>query len=222
MTLVNYYSRRAAEYELIYQKPERQEVLVQLRPYVQQLFAGHNVLELACGTGYWTEVIASSAKSVQALDASEEVLSIARSKSYPNKQIKFGQADVYVLDDISSAFSSGFSAGLAAFWWSHVSIEKLPAFLESFHSKLNPGAQVCFIDNNYVEGSSTPVSDQDALGNTYQLRRLKDGTEHRVMKNFPSREHLIECVSPFARDIMVKDFEYFWCLSYKTLDVHSS
>lgn len=216
MTLVDYYSRRAAEYEQIYQKPERQIMLTRLRSEVQQILAGHDVLELACGTGYWTQVIAPSVNSVLALDASEDVLSIARSKVYPNKQIKFGEADVYALDHISSNSAPGFSAGLAAFWWSHVSKEKLPAFLESFHSKLNPAAKVCFIDNNYVAGSSTPVSGQDELGNTYQLRRLQDGTEHKVMKNFPALEELMATVESFAQCIEVKDFKYYWCLSYKT------
>ena len=212
MTLVNYYSRRAHEYELIYKKPERQAALSRLRSYLQQLFVGHDVLELACGTGYWTEVIASFANTILALDASEEVLSIARSKTYLNKQVHFDQSDVYVLDNVSGDFS----AGLAAFWWSHVSRDKLPDFLDLFHNKLNLGAQVCFVDNKYVAGSSTPVSEQDALGNTYQTRRLQDGTEHKVMKNFPTTEYLIEMVSPFAHDIVVEDFEYFWSLSYKT------
>jgi hypothetical protein len=54
----------------------------------------------------------------------------------------------------------------------------------------SPRARVVLLDNRYVEGSSTPVSEPDAHGNTYQLRRLADATEVRVLKNFPSKAQL--------------------------------
>jgi len=42
------------------------------------------------------------------------------------------------------------------------------------------------MDNRYVDGSSTPISERDADGNTYQRRRLADGSDNRVLKNFPT------------------------------------
>jgi ubiquinone/menaquinone biosynthesis C-methylase UbiE len=63
--LQTYYSRRAREYELIYEKPERQSDLAQLKRILRSLLASQTVLELACGTGYWTQVIAEKAKSVK-------------------------------------------------------------------------------------------------------------------------------------------------------------
>ena len=44
-------------------------------------FAGAKVFEVACGTGYWTEVLARSAASVFATDINDEVLAVARSMS---------------------------------------------------------------------------------------------------------------------------------------------
>ena len=76
--LADYYAKRAAEYERIYAKPERQADLAALRQRMRRLFAGRKVLELACGTGYWTDVIAGSAAQVTALDLNEEVLEIGR------------------------------------------------------------------------------------------------------------------------------------------------
>ena len=52
--LAAYYAQRAAEYERIYAKPERQADLAALRARFGKLFKGKRVLELACGTGYWT------------------------------------------------------------------------------------------------------------------------------------------------------------------------
>ena len=71
-SLAGYYARRAKEYERIYAKPERQTDLAKLRSILQPAFAGANVLELACGTGYWTAVMATSAASVLATDINEE------------------------------------------------------------------------------------------------------------------------------------------------------
>ncbi len=79
--LADYYAKRATEYERIYAKPERQADLAALRARIGKIFKGKHVLELACGTGYWTDVIASSAAQVTALDVNEEVLKIARTKT---------------------------------------------------------------------------------------------------------------------------------------------
>ena len=80
--LVDYYAKRANEYERIYQKPERQKDLANLRKLFRQAFAGHSVLEIACGTGYWTQVVAETAKSITATDINDDVLQIARAKNY--------------------------------------------------------------------------------------------------------------------------------------------
>ena len=46
------------------------------------------------------------------------------------------------------------------------------------------------LDNLFVAGSSTPISERDDDGNTYQTRKLRDGTTHRVLKNFPTESEL--------------------------------
>ena len=86
--LLNYYSRRASEYEAIYDKTERQTDLQILQRQIKEYFSGVNVLEVACGTGYWTKFIAENANSVLAIDFSEEVLEIAKAKNLSAK-IKF-------------------------------------------------------------------------------------------------------------------------------------
>ena len=63
-------------------------------------------------------------------------------------------------------------------------------FLNVLHARLEPGALVVFTDNRYVEGSSLPITREDADGNTYQERRLRDGTEYEVLKNFPEEAEL--------------------------------
>jgi hypothetical protein len=103
---------------------------------------------------------------------------------------------------------------LAAFWWSHVPKARLTDFLRGFHRVLAPGARVVFLDNVYVEGSSTPLSRTDAHGNTYQLRRLDDGSTHEVLKNFPTEPELRHVVAGWADDVQVEFLRYYWILSY--------
>src|SRR6185369_2752294 len=119
--LVDYYSRRAPEYERIYHKPERQADLRALEALVLGDVAGHDVLEIACGTGWWTERIARVARSVLATDASEEVLEIAKSKPAPAGRVRFAIADAFAPRTIAGEFTAAF----AGFWWSHVPREGL-------------------------------------------------------------------------------------------------
>jgi demethylmenaquinone methyltransferase/2-methoxy-6-polyprenyl-1,4-benzoquinol methylase len=205
-----YYARRAAEYERIYAKPERQADLASLRARVAALFSGRSVLEVACGTGYWTEVIAPHAKAITAIDAAEETLAIAGSKRYPEGRVEFVQGDAYALAD------SSHDALFAGFWWSHVPLARLDAFLAGAARAVAPGAVVAFLDNRYVEGSSTPLSRRDAEGNTYQTRKLDDGSTHEVLKNFPSDRELVDRASSYGRQVSVEWFEYYWLLTYRT------
>jgi demethylmenaquinone methyltransferase/2-methoxy-6-polyprenyl-1,4-benzoquinol methylase len=208
----NYYARRAAEYEHIYLKPERQEDLADLRHVVETAFTGRRVLELACGTGYWTERLSHVAMEVTALDVNDEVLEIALAKPVDKKKVAFEKADIYTLPK----FGRTFDAGLAVFWWSHVPKARMGAFLAGFHGVLDPGASVVFIDNAYVEGSSTPIARVDSAGDTWQSRRLKDGSVHEVLKNFPDEAGLRDAVAGTGENVTVRFLRHYWILSYTT------
>lgn len=207
----NYYSRRASEYEEIYQKPERQSELARLKTMLGDLLRGQRILELACGTGYWTAVIAPIAQSIVATDTSEETIAIAECKAYPPNRVHFIMADAYALDSVPGSFTAGF----AGFWWSHIPKQRLSNFLHGFHRRLGDGAHVVFIDNRYVEGSSTPIAGQDEAGNAYQIRPLRDGSQHRVLKNFPSADDLRGALGGLSRGLVVSELDYFWCASYR-------
>lgn len=207
--LIDYYRRRAGEYEAIYAKPERQADLAALRREVAALARGRRMLEIACGTGYWTEVMAGSAASIVATDAAEEPLAIARAKALPAGKVRFRLADAYALDDELGRFDGAF----AGFWWSHVPRGRLHEFLASLHARLEPGAAVILLDNRYVEGSSTPLTGFDAEGNSYQLRRLGDGSQVRVLKNFPSEELLRADLAPAP--VRFQALDYYWLVHYR-------
>jgi demethylmenaquinone methyltransferase/2-methoxy-6-polyprenyl-1,4-benzoquinol methylase len=206
-----YYAARASEYDRVYLKAERQADLRQIEHWLPTVFAGKSVLEVACGTGYWTQFIAPVAAAVVAVDAAPETLRIAASRLHSLK-VQLLVADAYALPPLPETCNAGF----AGFWWSHVPRSRTIEFLRGFHAALKPGATVVLLDNRYVEGSSTPICERDAEGNTYQLRHLSDGSVHRVLKNFPARAELLASIKEVAVAASYLEWHHYWALQYTT------
>lgn len=209
--LTEYYARRAAEYEAIYRKPERQRDLLAAAAVLQEIFKNRSVIEIACGTGYWTEIIARSAKNILATDINAEVLDIARRKDYPHRNVAFEMADLYRLKPEHTA-----EALFGGFIWSHIKKSGLPAFIDTANGLVQPGGTVVFIDNCYVPGSSTAIAEQDAEGNTYQHRKLQNGDVYAVLKNFPAKAEIEALLRGRAHNIRHIDLTYFWIVAYET------
>jgi demethylmenaquinone methyltransferase/2-methoxy-6-polyprenyl-1,4-benzoquinol methylase len=206
-----YYAKRAGEYERIYAKAERQDELAWLRGRLPALFKGHRVLEVACGTGYWTQYIARTARHVTACDINEPVLEIAREKRVPRGRVDFVKADAFSLEGVCP----GCDAAFAGFWWSHVRKAELPRWIGGLARTLAPGALVAVLDNRFVAGSSTPLSRRDAEGNSYQVRALLSGETHEVLKNFPTAAELADAVRPFAAEAHLEETQYYWLLVFR-------
>src|SRR5574339_168097 len=96
--LLVYYAARAAEYEKVYEKPERQVDLARLHDIVPKFFDGRRVLEIACGTGYWTRRIAPRVESLVACDLTPETLAIAQASQAPRPNVQLLIADAFELD----------------------------------------------------------------------------------------------------------------------------
>jgi demethylmenaquinone methyltransferase/2-methoxy-6-polyprenyl-1,4-benzoquinol methylase len=207
--LQEYYGARAREYDSIYSKPERQGDLRKIESWLPEVLAGRAILEVACGTGYWTQFLAPAATRVTALDAAAETLEVAKSRP-GNSSVHFVLGDAFRLPLGTGAFEGAF----AGFWISHVPRSRVPEFLDELHRTLRSSARVVFLDNRYVEGSSTPVTEMDADGNTYQMRRLSDGTSHRVLKNFPSEGELRHALPRRCTGVRYHEWQYYWAIEY--------
>lgn len=204
----DYYAARAREYDRIYAKPERQDDLRRMESWLPGVLAGRRVLELACGTGYWTQFYDAAAQGVLGIDSAQQTLDIARARLPPSVQLL--QGDAYRLPRLDATFDAAF----AGFWWSHIPQRRIAGFLHGLHAALQPGARVVFMDNRFVPGSSTPVAERDADGDSFQLRTLDDGSVHRVLKNFPSAEALLAAAEPFAAQASYHQWRFFWALEY--------
>ncbi len=208
----SYYAARATEYDRIYLKPERQTDLRAIEKCLPRLFSDARLLEIACGTGYWTRFMAPFAAHIVALDLAVETLRIARSR-VPAAKVDFVVGDAYDLPLRAGAFDAAF----AGFWFSHVPKCRRREFLIGLGARLRPGARVVLLDNRYVEGSSTPISDRDGQGNSYQTRRLADQSTHRILKNFPSEAELQDLLDGIGQDAIFTSWQYFWSFEYVKL-----
>lgn len=204
-----YYAARAKEYDQIYAKPERQTDLRLIEQWLPSRFEGTRVLEIAAGTGYWTQFIAPVAESVLGLDASAETLQIAQGRPN-NERAQWLVGDAYALPVSSEPYDAAF----AGFWFSHVPLKRQKEFFLGLNKTLKSGARVVMLDNLYVEGNSTPLTKPDLEGNTYQIRKLDDGSSHQVLKNYPNEFDLCELVAPFAEQSTFTTWQYYWAFEY--------
>jgi SAM-dependent methyltransferase len=205
-----YYAQRAAIYERVYLKPERQADLRAIEAWLPAQFSGRKVLEVATGTGWWTPHAARDAHSWLATDLNPETLALARQKALP-ACVQLATVDAYSFQQIEG---QTFDAAFAGCWWSHVLLERLPAWLDLLHQRLLPGARVVMLDNSYVQTSNLPITRRDEAGNTYQMRSLDDGSQHEVLKNFPTPQEAFAAIGVRARQPQWTDFGHYWALSY--------
>lgn len=206
--LQEYYVRRGAGLEDDHARPELQSDLAFLHRRVRETLAGRRVLEVACGTGYWTADIAATAQQVLATDISPDLLALARAKNLPADKVTFACADAFAPD-----VRVGFDACFAGFWWSHVAREQQDGALDQLRSCLEKNARLVLIDDAYVEGESTPIARTDAQRNTYQIRRLQDDARFELLKNFPTDSTLRKRLGGHLKDIRIERLVHYWLLS---------
>ncbi len=212
--LGEYYRKRAEEYEEIYHRedPIRQHEQDLITYSMQEALKDRDVLEVACGTGYWTQFLSETARSITATDIESKVMELARYKQY-TCPISFELADAYHFPyDVQS-----FSGGLANMWFSHIPRKKLDAFLMNFHRVLKPHAHVFMCDNVFIPGIGGELITKEGDENTYKERKLKDGGTHLILKNYYSIQELSRIFHRHEPTFTAKNIFYgtcFWYISY--------
>lgn len=204
-----FYAKSASNHDRVYDKPERRHDLAVMREQVAQALRGHAVLELACGTGYWTEVIAATAGSVLATDINPEMIALGKLRALPADKVQFRLADAF---DLPADLGS-FTAVFIGFWWSHVKREEQERFLAHLRARLGRDLLIVLLDDAYVEGSSETVARTDMEGNTYQIRTAPDGQRYEIPKTYPSDSALRKKLAASVREIKIVRLAYYWLLS---------
>ena len=182
-----YYRERAAEYEQIYYRPDpaRQAELAAERDRLITLVKDRDVLELACGSGYWTEVMARTAQSLTATDLEPAMIEVARSKEY-RLDVVFRQADMF-----NAKFKPVFDVVALGFWFSHQPRQEYDRLFDLLCAPLRDGGRIWMIDNNPpAEGPTNDSVGVDEHGNNFKTRYLSDGREFVILKNYFQPEEL--------------------------------
>ncbi|SHH13065.1 class I SAM-dependent methyltransferase [Massilia sp. CF038] len=204
-----FYAKIASNHDRIYDRAERQEDLEAMRGHVAEVLRGHTVLELACGTGYWTRIIAETADKVVATDINPEMIAMAQLRKLPADKVTLRLADARDLP----ADIGDFTAVFIGFWWSHVKREEYERFLAQLKARLGKDVLIVLLDDAYVEGSSETVARTDLEGNTYHIRATPDGERYEIPKTYPSDSALRKKLASSVREIKIVRLEYYWLLS---------
>lgn len=210
--LAAYYDLRAPEMEEAYHLPERAADMIYLQDELPRLVAGRDVLEIACGPGFWTRVMAATARSVTATDVSERMLALARRRSYGNGHVKLLHHDAWNLGRLAGRFD----AAAALFWWSHIPHYRIRTFVRELNSALDPGSPVVLVDNLPTDCRVMPPVGFDADGNSYQRRAVRSGEQFDIIKNYPSREDLLTALDGLTERVSYRALRCLWMLRYRT------
>jgi 2-polyprenyl-3-methyl-5-hydroxy-6-metoxy-1,4-benzoquinol methylase len=136
------------------------------------------VLELACGTGIWTERIARSATSVTAVDVSPEVLAI-NSARVRSDLVHYVREDLFEWEP-----QQRFDFVFFGFWLSHVPADQFEGFWAKVEASLKPGGRVFFIDSVRNQESTAANHVLPDAQDFIAERALDDGRCFRIVKIF--------------------------------------
>jgi SAM-dependent methyltransferase len=188
-----YYRAGAAEYDRPYTEYDG---LRRLLAVVDDLPIAGDVLELACGTGQWTPLLAARAQSVTAVDAATEMLALARART-PSPTVEFLRADLFEWQP-----PRRYDTVFFAFWLSHVPPTRLPDFWNTVAAALAPGGRAVFVDDGPAAAADEDVlTDQPAPA---ALRRLDDGSQYRIVKVFHDARTLTDDLTALGWSVRVR------------------
>ncbi len=192
---VAYYRARAGEYDQWFLRQGRYDrgpdlnaqwfaEVEQVRSALDAFAPSGRVLELACGTGLWTEHLLRRADRVTALDASPEALAINRAR-VGDTGVRYVEADV-----LNWRPDGQYDAVFFSFWLSHVPPARFDGFWGLVRDCLAPGGRVFLVDSLHEPTSTATDHMLMEAKATTTVRRLNDGREFRIVKLFYQRQEL--------------------------------
>ncbi|MGH2915115.1 MAG: class I SAM-dependent methyltransferase [Solirubrobacteraceae bacterium] len=196
---LRYYRARAGEYDRWWLRQGRYDrgpqanarwfdEVAELERVLERFDPRGRVLELAGGTGLWTQRLAPLAQQLTVVDAAPEVLELNRAR-VADPSVRYVHADLFAWEPEPGAYD----ACAFAFWLSHVPSDRFAAFWDMVGTALAPGGRALVIDS-----ARTPLSTAadhrlsgDGEGET-MTRRLDDGSEYEIVKRFYEPAALVD------------------------------
>lgn len=231
-----YYRARAQEYEEWFYRrgrydhgPEHTRQWESEVAEVQYALAEANLtgqtLDIAAGTGIWTQELVKTADHITALDSSEEMFELNRLRAQSDK-VTYTLTDLFYWQPVMA-----YDAVFMGFWLSHVPPALLYDFIGTVAGALKPGGKLFFVDslpaptstakdmmanipNNLAQRvASTQFSESDYATVT---RRLNDGREFQVVKVYYLPLDLTERFKAYDLSVTVKQTDNFFLYGWGT------
>lgn len=192
---IDYYRARANEYDQWFYRTgryDRGEELNQrwfdevaiVKTALHQIEPVEHILELACGTGIWTQELLQKGQQITAIDAVAELIEINERKLQSPK-VNYQQWDLFTWEPHQEYDLVFFS-----FWLSHVPPIELNSFFQKVSRSIRAGGQIFMIDSRF-EPTST-AKDHILMNdeNIYKMRKLNNGQEFQIVKIFYQPDEL--------------------------------
>lgn len=161
------------------------------------LATGRDVLEVAGGTGVYTQLLARCAGQLTVVDASPESLALSRVANLDaSANIEYVVSDVFTWNP-----PRRFEIVVFAFWLSHVPIARFDEFWRLVDSFLAPGGTVIFLDAEALPDwsrSGEPAESffsEEREGSEVSVRSLADGSKFRIVRILWDRRELSESLA---------------------------
>lgn len=173
----------------------------QVRAALDEFGLRGRILEIACGTGWWTPQLAAGAEQVTVIDASSEMLARCRARmaaaGSDAAKLEYLQSDIW-----EWLPERRFEAVFFGFWLSHVPEVRFDSFWELVDGALLPGGRVFFVDSAESTGSSR-IGDLAGTPET-ERRELNDGRRFDVVKRYFEPGWLRQRLAGIGWDIQVQ------------------
>jgi demethylmenaquinone methyltransferase/2-methoxy-6-polyprenyl-1,4-benzoquinol methylase len=209
---VAYYRARANEYDQWFLRQGRYDhgpeqnarwfaEVGQVEQALEHFAPTGRVLEIACGTGLWTQRLLPYADSISALDASPEVIAHNRQRlsNAPQKTpVRYVEADVFSWEP-----DGPYDTVFFGFWLSHVPPERFEPSWSLVQAALAPGGRVFFVDSLYSPQGTAIDQRLEGARATTLTRRLNDGREFRIVKVYYQPAQLQARLERLGWDVVV-------------------
>jgi 2-polyprenyl-3-methyl-5-hydroxy-6-metoxy-1,4-benzoquinol methylase len=212
---IEYYRARANEYDEWFFRQGRYDrgpelnqrwfsEIETLRRAVDRFKPAGDVLELACGTGIWTQFLLQYADGITAVDANPEVISVNKERTKSPK-VQYILADLFNWQP-----DKKYDVVFFAFWLSHVPPERFESFWKSVEKALKPQGRVFLIDSRFEQTSTAKNHLLENAQDTVIKRRLNDGREFNIVKVFYQTKDLEDKLRDLGWKIAAEDTpQYF-------------
>jgi demethylmenaquinone methyltransferase/2-methoxy-6-polyprenyl-1,4-benzoquinol methylase len=212
---IAYYQARAGEYDEWFLRQGRydhgpalnEQWFAEVEEVVRALEAfgpRGRVLELACGTGLWTERLARYTDTLTALDSSSAVLALNRAR-VNDPRVRYIETDLFSWQPDGEYDTVFFS-----FWLSHVPPERFAPFWEMVRASLTPDGRVFLIDSLFEQTSTARDHQLNGPEATTVTRSLNDGQQYEIVKVFYTPETLTAKLAPLGWQMDMHATEHYF------------